>query len=146
MQDRSKNNNQRGFSCYCLSCDFGRFWNYSCKYLQAVKIRETISSAGKYSVYRLQYAAHLIIKGLAQEIDDDNITSKGTKEAKGSANVSLELEAILFLSSLVPNESCQAIILLEEELEASIKILAKNRSVMKFSKRQFCILAVVHAS
>eukprot|EP00979_Chaetoceros_neogracilis_P018801 scaffold11225_cov277-Chaetoceros_neogracile.AAC.1 len=33
------------------------------------------------------YAAHLIIKGLAQEIDDDNITSKGTKEANGSANL-----------------------------------------------------------
>jgi|AntRauTorckE5430_2_1112549.scaffolds.fasta_scaffold06338_1 hypothetical protein len=102
----------------------------------ARKGRDAISSADECSAC-IDYAAHLI-KSLAQEIDDDNVTTKETKEVNGSTDVSLDLEAISFLSSLVPNESCRAIILLEEELEASIEILAKKSQ--RYEVQQAAIL------
>jgi hypothetical protein len=86
--------------------------------------RDAIPSADECSAC-LDYAAHLI-KGISQDIDDDYVASKETKEVHECTNVSLELEAISFLSSLVPNESCRAIIILDEELEASIEILANK--------------------
>jgi len=74
------------------------------------------------------------------------VTSKETKEVHECTNVSLELEAISFLTSLVPNESCRAIIILDEELRRPSRFWQINRSIMRFNKRQFYMLAVVHAS
>jgi len=106
--------------------------------------RDAISSADECSAC-WDYAIHLI-KGFSQEIEDDNVTSKETKEVHECTNVSLELEAISFLSSLVPNESCRAIIILDEELRRPSRFWQINRSIMRFNKRQFYMLAVVHAS